>query len=60
MIVQATRLSQSLGVGKLPHTLSVGLQGLIQDGMKYAFRENSEGDDYVLGVRLPFLSILCR
>jgi cohesin complex subunit SA-1/2 len=59
---QASRLSMSLGVGKLTDKkLSQALLGFVQEGVRFAFYGDKAGDDdLVLGSRLPFLLILSK
>jgi len=60
--LQAARLSQTLGVGKLSDPkLLPALFGFVREGIRYAF-SNSDGSNedlvLVLGSRLSFLSVL--
>ena len=59
---QAARLSQSLGVGKLPPTLRTPLVGFLKEGMRHAFsNETSEMEEpLMLGGRLTFLTLLSK
>eukprot|EP00586_Coscinodiscus_wailesii_P000063 CAMPEP_0172480390 /NCGR_PEP_ID=MMETSP1066-20121228/5488_1 /TAXON_ID=671091 /ORGANISM="Coscinodiscus wailesii, Strain CCMP2513" /LENGTH=1957 /DNA_ID=CAMNT_0013241639 /DNA_START=101 /DNA_END=5974 /DNA_ORIENTATION=+ len=61
---KATRLAQTLGVGKLEKTLAGGLVGFVREGIRYAFlTDTGEGDGesvLVLGSRLSFLNVLVK
>jgi hypothetical protein len=59
---QASRLSMSLGVGKLTDArLSRALLSFMLEGVRFAFEGNpNEEDDLVLGSRLPFLLVLSK
>lgn len=56
---QATRLSQSLGVGKLSDSaLTQSILGFIRNGIMFAFSDDD--GEYELGARLNFLSIVSK
>jgi hypothetical protein len=59
IIQQAQRFSQSLGVRKLSNEQLVGpiLLGFIREGIRFSF---SESEDFMLGTRLSFLSIIIK
>jgi len=59
----ATRLSQSLGVGKLnDKKLEKPLPGFISEGVRFAFSTNTpEGqEDFLPGARLMFLNLMAK
>jgi hypothetical protein len=59
IVQQAQRFSQSLGVRKLSNEQLVGpiLLGFIREGIRFSF---SESEDFMLGTRLSFLSIIIK
>lgn len=60
---QATRLSASLGVGKLKgKILQQALLGFVREGVRFAFStDEAESDEPLpLGCRLSFLHILSK
>lgn len=57
---QAARLSQSLGVGKLNDPkLTESILGFVRNGIKFAF-DHHDDDEFELGARLNFLSIMSK
>jgi len=59
---QASRLSQSLGVGKLSDAkLKNPILGFVREGVRYAFSTDIPGEDPLMpGGRLTFLLLLCK
>ena len=53
----ASRLSQSLGVGKLDQKLTPALIGFVKEGIRFAFSTDDD-DGLVLGSRLNFLFLV--
>jgi hypothetical protein len=62
LVQQASRLSQSLGVGKVELHLEKPLLGFCREGIRYAFStEVMDGEEPLLpGGRLTFLSLLAK
>lgn len=59
IVQQAQRFSQSLGVRKISNEQLVGpiLLGFVREGIRFSF---SESEDFMLGTRLSFLSIMIK
>lgn len=62
MVQRASRLSQSLGVGKVDKQLESPLQAFAREGIKYAFSTHvsNEEEPLVAGGRLTFLTLVAK
>lgn len=61
MVQRASRLSQSLGVGKVDKQLESPLQGFAREGIKYAFSTEMPNEEPLLpGGRLTFLTLVAK